>query len=171
MQRIAAEVGFSETAFVAPLGGDMGGTWRIRYFSPESKVPSCGHATIALGATLAMAHGDGLLQFLVFAALGEGGSAEDVQGLLGAGKVSLLEAHLTEVLQRAEVLGVDGECSLVGALRRRKIGWLGAPRAEAHQVVPVSTRRAGGRLQRRDRLRPLLGGDVPSCRGIAVRGH
>lgn len=56
MQRIAAEVGFSETAFAAPAGTG----WRVRYFSPESEVPFCGHATIALGAALAMKHGDGV---------------------------------------------------------------------------------------------------------------
>ncbi|MFT3807216.1 PhzF family phenazine biosynthesis protein [Arenimonas sp.] len=56
MQRIAADVGFSETAFAAPLAG---GGWRVRYFSPESEVPFCGHATIALGAALALRDGDG----------------------------------------------------------------------------------------------------------------
>lgn len=57
MQRIAAGVGFSETAFAAPLGG---GRWKVRYFSPESEVPFCGHATIALGAALAQREGDGV---------------------------------------------------------------------------------------------------------------
>ena len=56
MQRIAAKVGFSETAFAAPT--DAG--WRVRYFSPENEVPFCGHATIALGAALALQHGDGV---------------------------------------------------------------------------------------------------------------
>lgn len=56
MQRIAADVGFSETAFAAPA--DNG--WRVRYFSPQSEVPFCGHATIALGAALALQHGDGV---------------------------------------------------------------------------------------------------------------
>lgn len=55
MQRIAAEVGFSETAFAAPLEDG----WRVRYFSPQTEVPFCGHATIALGAALALRHGDG----------------------------------------------------------------------------------------------------------------
>lgn len=55
MQRIANEVGFSETAFAAPVGD----AFRVRYFSPESEVPFCGHATIALGAALAMEQGDG----------------------------------------------------------------------------------------------------------------
>lgn len=56
MQRIAAEVGFSETVFAVPSGDG----WRARYFSPESEVPFCGHATIALGAALALQHGDGV---------------------------------------------------------------------------------------------------------------
>ena len=55
MQRIAAEVRYSETAFVVPQGD----SFRVRYFSPESEVPFCGHATIALGAALALKHGDG----------------------------------------------------------------------------------------------------------------
>jgi PhzF family phenazine biosynthesis protein len=55
MQRVAREVGFSETAFAAPAHG----AWRVRYFSPEAEVPFCGHATIALGAALARRHGDG----------------------------------------------------------------------------------------------------------------
>jgi PhzF family phenazine biosynthesis protein len=49
MQRIAAEVGFSETAFVSPTTG-LNRT--VRYFSPEIEVPFCGHATIATGAIL-----------------------------------------------------------------------------------------------------------------------
>lgn len=56
MRRVAAEVGFSETAFAAPAGAG----WRVRYFSPEAEVPFCGHATIALGAALAMQRGDGV---------------------------------------------------------------------------------------------------------------
>lgn len=56
MQRIAAEVGFSETVFATPVGDG----WRVRYFSPESEVAFCGHATIALGAALALQQGDGV---------------------------------------------------------------------------------------------------------------
>jgi PhzF family phenazine biosynthesis protein len=55
MLTIAAEVGYSETVFAAPCGDG----WRVRYFAPEIEVPFCGHATIALGAALALAHGDG----------------------------------------------------------------------------------------------------------------
>ena len=64
MARIAREVGFSETAFAAPDGEG----WRVRYFSPASEVPFCGHATIALGAALARAHGDGRYALILNAA-------------------------------------------------------------------------------------------------------
>jgi PhzF family phenazine biosynthesis protein len=56
MQQIAAEVGFSETAFVAPATG----TSRIvRYYSPKAEVSFCGHATIAAGVALGETEGDG----------------------------------------------------------------------------------------------------------------
>jgi PhzF family phenazine biosynthesis protein len=58
MQAIAADVGFSETAFATPEGD----AWRVRYFSPLCEVPFCGHATIALGAALALEQGDRTFQ-------------------------------------------------------------------------------------------------------------
>ena len=51
MLAIAADVGYSETAFV---DGD-----RLRYFSAVAEVPFCGHATIATGVAL----GDGDWRF------------------------------------------------------------------------------------------------------------
>jgi PhzF family phenazine biosynthesis protein len=59
MQRLAHEVGFSETAFAARIG-EGGDGWRVRYFAPEAEVAFCGHATIALGAALARQFGDGV---------------------------------------------------------------------------------------------------------------
>lgn len=56
MQQIAAEVGFSETAFVAPASGPYR---TVRYYSPEAEVSFCGHATIATGIVLGEAEGDG----------------------------------------------------------------------------------------------------------------
>ncbi len=53
MQRIAVEVGFSETAFLAPDGTGRPDAHRVRYFSPAAEVPFCGHATIASGVALA----------------------------------------------------------------------------------------------------------------------
>ncbi len=55
MQRIAAALGYSETAFAAPEGAGF----RVRYFAPTQEVAFCGHATIALGSVLAEHHGPG----------------------------------------------------------------------------------------------------------------
>lgn len=48
---IAAEVGYSETAFVDSPGPD--GRHRVRYFSPQAEVDFCGHATVAAAVALA----------------------------------------------------------------------------------------------------------------------
>ncbi|MGX6606959.1 PhzF family phenazine biosynthesis protein [Micromonosporaceae bacterium Da 78-11] len=48
MLAIAAELGYSETAFaVEGVGG-----YRVRYFSPLAEVPFCGHATVATAVAL-----------------------------------------------------------------------------------------------------------------------
>lgn len=60
MQRVAAEVGFSETAFLAPATGPKR---TIRYYSPEAEVSFCGHATIASGVILGETAGDGTYRF------------------------------------------------------------------------------------------------------------
>lgn len=54
MQAIAADVGYSETAFVT---GSPGSDLRVRFFAPESEVDFCGHATIATAAALTERHG------------------------------------------------------------------------------------------------------------------
>ncbi|MEM1191442.1 MAG: PhzF family phenazine biosynthesis protein [Pseudomonadota bacterium] len=60
MQQIAADVGYSETVFVAPARG----TQRVvRYYSPQSEVTFCGHATIAAGVVLGRREGDGSYTF------------------------------------------------------------------------------------------------------------
>lgn len=43
MQRVAAEMNLSETAFPLPVGDG----WRLRWFTPRAEVPLCGHATLA----------------------------------------------------------------------------------------------------------------------------
>jgi PhzF family phenazine biosynthesis protein len=56
MQRIAAEVGYSETAFVAPSAGIRR---TVRYYSPLAEVSFCGHATIAAGVAMGELTGAG----------------------------------------------------------------------------------------------------------------
>lgn len=56
MLRTAAELGYSETAFVAPQRGRKR---TVRYYSPRAEVSFCGHATIATGVHLGASDGDG----------------------------------------------------------------------------------------------------------------
>lgn len=67
MQRLAAEVGYSETAFLLPISGPNDGGEQqatVRYFSPIAEVPFCGHATIATAVAHAERHGPGRLVLL-----------------------------------------------------------------------------------------------------------
>ena len=69
MLAIAAEVGFSETAFLfpsAPTGELTEGASEaaVRYFSPRAEVPFCGHATIAAAVAHAERHGAGRLDLV-----------------------------------------------------------------------------------------------------------
>lgn len=66
MQSIAADVGFSETAF---LTDDGNGGFGVRYFSPLAEVPFCGHATIAMAVAHAERHGPGMLALTTRAGL------------------------------------------------------------------------------------------------------
>lgn len=54
MQKIANELGFSETAFV--FDRDSGGRFGIRYFSPKEEIPLCGHATLAAAKAMFETH-------------------------------------------------------------------------------------------------------------------
>ena len=67
MQAIAADVGYSETAFVTGDGTDVD----VRYFSPLAEVPFCGHATIATGVAWGERHGPGVLRMRTRAGLVE----------------------------------------------------------------------------------------------------
>lgn len=67
MQEIAAEVGFSETAFLTNDEGLDERRFQIRYFSPLAEVAFCGHATIATAVALAERKGTGGLRLLTSA--------------------------------------------------------------------------------------------------------
>ncbi len=50
LQAIAAENRISETAFLTPTG--LKGNYQLRWFTPATEVPLCGHATLAAGAVV-----------------------------------------------------------------------------------------------------------------------
>ncbi|MER7489167.1 PhzF family phenazine biosynthesis isomerase [Streptomyces sp. NPDC126497] len=67
MLAVAADLGYSESAFLTALpeglDGHEGRAYGIRYFSPKAEVPFCGHATVAAAVALAERTGPGKLVF------------------------------------------------------------------------------------------------------------
>lgn len=110
MLGIAAEVGYSETAFLVPRGGDR---FTVRYFSPLAEVDFCGHATIAAAAAYAERHGAGPLTFETKA-----GTVEVSTGRTADGTAT---ATLTSVAPRTAPLQEADLAALLDAL-----GWSAA---------------------------------------------
>jgi PhzF family phenazine biosynthesis protein len=103
MLAVAAEVGYSETAFLTEDRG--GGTYRVRYFSPLAEVPFCGHATVGTAVALADRDGPGPLTFVTNA--GEVPVTVDDQR----------RATLTSVGARVAGITPDDLSALLAALR------------------------------------------------------
>ncbi|XVV17512.1 PhzF family phenazine biosynthesis protein [Actinoplanes sp. CA-131856] len=129
MLRVAAEVGYSETAFVTSDEGD--GRKRVRYFSPLAEVPFCGHATVATAVAL----GPGDHVFVTNA--GEvpvSVTGDGVATLTSvATAVTPLEADDVEALLEALGWSVDE----LDTLLPPKLAYAGA----YHPVVAAATRR------------------------------
>ncbi len=102
MRRIAADVGYSETAFLLPRAD---GELDARYFSPLAEVSFCGHATIA--AMVAHARRQGPGDFVLHTQAGR------VRVTVDAGFI----ATLTSVPPRVESLDAADLDSVLAALR------------------------------------------------------
>ncbi|MEM9356308.1 MAG: PhzF family phenazine biosynthesis protein [Pseudomonadota bacterium] len=139
MQMIAAEVGYSETAFAAPQGDQ----WRVRYFAPESEVPFCGHATIALGAALAERVGNGKFSLIL----------NDAEiSVVGAKGVDGYEATLSSPPTRSG----PADPQLVEAA----LNLFGYEKSDLDERIPPALAAAGAQflviaLKQRDRLRDM----------------
>lgn len=107
MQQVAAQVGYSETAFLVPAGGD--GRFTVRYFSPKAEVPFCGHATIASAVAYAERHGPGVLHLDTRAGLVEVATSVQADGTT--------TATLTSVAPRTEPMSAEDLAVLLAALR------------------------------------------------------
>ena len=108
MQRIAAEVGFSETAFLVPGAADSQHL-TVRYFSALAEVSFCGHATIAAAVALAERNGPGRLTLQTMAGEVVVSSRYDEDGAL--------VAALTSVAPRVEPLPAADLDEILAALR------------------------------------------------------
>jgi PhzF family phenazine biosynthesis protein len=123
MQQIAAEVGFSETAFVVPR---QGVERSVRYYSPECEVPFCGHATIAIGVLLGETEGAGTYQL---------STNVGVVPVSVRQQDGLYEASLTSVEPKFELA--------VGALVNEALVALGWTEADLDGTIPPAKAYAG----------------------------
>jgi PhzF family phenazine biosynthesis protein len=105
MLRVAAEVGYSETAFLLPRGD---GHFDVRYFSPLAEVPFCGHATIASAAAYAQRHGAGQLRLST--------RAGEVDVTTAVAPDGTTTATLTSVAPRTEPISATDLAALLAAL-------------------------------------------------------
>lgn len=116
MQRIAAQVGFSETAFLTPRASVPQQTQGVgeaveldvRYFSPRAEVSFCGHATIAAAVAAAERSEPGLLR------LHTGVGPVDV---VSRARDGVLTATLTSVPPAVAEAAQDDVAEALAALR------------------------------------------------------
>ncbi|ATL27309.1 PhzF family phenazine biosynthesis protein [Streptomyces formicae] len=109
MLAIAAELGYSETAFLTPDPAGAERAYAVRYFSPKAEVPFCGHATVA--TAVALAERDGAGEF-VFA------TRAGTVPVTVSGAADVLRATLTSVAPRVEAAAGDDVTEALAAL-----GW------------------------------------------------
>lgn len=128
MLAIAAEVGYSETAFLTPppagpadaVPADAGRAYGVRYFSPLAEVPFCGHATVAAAVALAERHGAGAMLFTTpvgpvpVTVTGRGGEGTGRGGEAGGG--GALRATLSSVAPHSEPVAAGDLAEALAAL-------------------------------------------------------
>ncbi|KAA2265730.1 PhzF family phenazine biosynthesis protein [Solihabitans fulvus] len=135
MLAVAADLGYSETAFLVPREP---GCVDVRYFSPLAEVPFCGHATIAAAVAHSRRHGPGHLAFDT--------AAGRVEVSTSVGADGTHTAALVSVPPRTAPL-TDGDLdALLAALRWRRadldpalpprVGYAGA----WHPILAAGTR-------------------------------
>lgn len=107
MLTVAADLGYSETAFLGARNGDV---FDVRYFSPLAEVSFCGHATIATAVAYAQRHGTGALTFST--------RAGTVEVMTASGSAGELQATLTSVAPRTVDLADSDLARLLDTL-----GW------------------------------------------------
>ncbi|MFG2761878.1 PhzF family phenazine biosynthesis protein [Streptomyces rubiginosohelvolus] len=135
MLAIAAELGYSESAFLTERTGE--GAYTIRYFSPKAEVPFCGHATVATALALAERDGPGALEFTTPAGVvpvsvvREGGALRATLTSVAPHVEEVAEADLTEALAALNWAAADLDPALPP-----RIAYAGA----RHLVLAAATR-------------------------------
>jgi len=103
LQRVAAEMNLSETAFAHPLSDAPEADWALRWFTPTAEVDLCGHATLATAHIL---HSDGVTGTIRFRS--RSGVLTAVTGPGGEITLDFPTAPLTPEAPSAELTAVLG---------------------------------------------------------------
>ena len=143
-QAVAADLGYSETAFLSRRRGGADGEYDVRYFSPQAEVPFCGHATIAAAVALAEHDGPGQLVFHIAAGTVPVTTRRDASGAVTASLTSVTPSV-------GDVPPADVDAALAALCWRRaeldasfppKIGYAGA----RHLILAAASRERLARL-------------------------
>ncbi|WNF26750.1 PhzF family phenazine biosynthesis isomerase [Streptomyces sp. C11-1] len=135
MLAVAAELGYSESAFLTERTGE--GAYTIRYFSPKAEVPFCGHATVATAIALAERDGPGALEFATAAGtvpvsvVRDGGELRATLTSVAPHVTGIDAADLTEALAALDWAAADLDPALPP-----RIAYAGA----RHLVLAAGTR-------------------------------
>ncbi|WP_457032941.1 PhzF family phenazine biosynthesis protein [Kitasatospora sp. P5_F3] len=132
---IAAELGYSETAFLTPGASER--SFAVRYFSPLAEVPFCGHATVATAVALAERIGAGELLFETGAGpvpVAVTAGPDALEATLTSVEPHVLEVSAADVAEALALLGWSAT-ELDAALPPR-IAYAGA----RHLVLVAATR-------------------------------
>ncbi|MDJ0385997.1 PhzF family phenazine biosynthesis isomerase [Streptomyces sp. G-G2] len=121
LQRVAAEVNLSETAFAHPLPPGGEADWALRWFTPVAEVDMCGHATLATAHVLASTGlADGPVRFAARCGILTTEAAEDGTVTMDFPTSSLTPYELPEALARAlggvEIRSVHDTAAHIGDL-------------------------------------------------------
>lgn len=128
MQRIAADIGYSETAFLVDDAEHDGiPHHRVRFWSPAAEVPFCGHATVATAVALAERDGAGTV---IFDTAAGAVTLESVVDAVGTATVSFTSVE-------PQVRDLDE------SVRDRLLGLLGLVAADIDPRFPVRESFAG----------------------------
>jgi PhzF family phenazine biosynthesis protein len=141
MLQVAADVGYSETAFLVARGP---GRFDVRYFSPLAEVPFCGHATIAAAVALAERHGVGRLDFTTPAGPVPVDTVKSAGGITAtltsvAPRVSALEPGVLDEL----LAGLDWDAGDLDPALPPRVAYAGA----FHPVLAAASRERLAKLE------------------------
>lgn len=133
-QRIAALLGFSETAFVEDLPGRV---YAVEFYTPTEQVPDCGHATIATFHLIAARDGDGAMTKRTI--IGDRAMRVD-RGLVVMEQPRPAFVPLDEAETAAAALGLDVTAVGTPVLADNGVRFVLVPVADAHTLRGIVPR-------------------------------